>query len=96
MDPTRKRKRIILQGDVPSPINPPSGCRFHPRCPLAMDVCRTTQPAELDLAGHKVRCHAVDQELAAGKSDPIAISQAIHDQIAAQNMPAATKAIAEA
>ncbi len=49
MDPVRRRKRILLEGDVPSPINPPSGCRFHPRCPLAMDVCRTTPPKELKL-----------------------------------------------
>jgi oligopeptide/dipeptide ABC transporter ATP-binding protein len=85
MDPTRKRKRIILEGDVPSPINPPSGCRFHPRCPLAMDVCRTTIPKELDFAGHKVRCHAVEQVLAAGKTDPVALSQSIREQIAARN-----------
>jgi len=86
MDPARRRKRILLQGDVPSPINPPSGCRFHPRCPLAMDVCRTTVPQELDFAGHKVRCHAVEQ-LAAGTSDPAALSTAIADQIAAKKMP---------
>jgi oligopeptide transport system ATP-binding protein len=89
MDPTRKQKRIILEGDVPSPINPPSGCRFHPRCPLAMDVCRTTVPKELDIASHKVRCHAVEQELVAGKTDPIALSQSIRDQIAARPIAAA-------
>ncbi|HEV3416485.1 MAG TPA: dipeptide ABC transporter ATP-binding protein [Pirellulales bacterium] len=82
MDPTRKRKRILLEGDVPSPINPPSGCRFHPRCPLAIDICRTTEPKELDFAGHKVRCHEVEKELAGGKSDAVALSQAIRDQIA--------------
>ena len=50
MDPARRRQRIILKGDVPSPINPPAGCRFHPRCPLAMDVCRTIVPRELNLS----------------------------------------------
>ena len=62
MDPKTKRKRIVLEGDVPSPINPPSGCRFHPRCPLAMEVCRNISPQPLDLGGHIVRCHAVEQE----------------------------------
>jgi len=65
MDPTRKRERIVLPGDVPSPINPPSGCRFHPRCPLAIDVCRREAPRELDLNGHLVRCHVVEKELGA-------------------------------
>jgi oligopeptide transport system ATP-binding protein len=81
MDPSNRRKRILLEGDVPSPINPPSGCRFHPRCPLAMDVCKTTVPKELDFAGHKIRCHAVEQ-LASGTSDPAALSAAIAQQIA--------------
>ena len=62
MDPERKKERIVLEGDVPSPINPPAGCRFHPRCPVAMDVCRTVSPKPLDLDGHVVRCHAVEQE----------------------------------
>jgi peptide/nickel transport system ATP-binding protein/oligopeptide transport system ATP-binding protein len=61
MDPSRKRQRIILEGDVPSPIHPPSGCRFHPRCPLAMDVCHSQPPRPLEVDGHWVSCHAVEQ-----------------------------------
>lgn len=56
----RKRERIILTGDVPSPINPPSGCRFHPRCPLAMDVCAKETPAWKEISPERwVACHAV-------------------------------------
>ncbi len=62
MDPKRRSKRIVLEGDVPSPIDPPAGCRFHPRCPKAMDVCRRRPPQLLDLDGHMVRCHAVEPE----------------------------------
>ncbi len=63
MDPTAKRERIVLQGDVPSPANPPAGCRFHPRCPLAEDICRHKVPRELNLDGHLVRCHVVEREV---------------------------------
>lgn len=57
-NPFQKRDRIILQGDVPSPTNPPSGCRFHTRCPLAQEICKVEQPALRDLGGgHLAACH---------------------------------------
>ncbi len=53
----KRRERIILTGDVPSPINPPTGCRFHTRCPFVMDVCRTEVPPLTDQgSGHSVAC----------------------------------------
>jgi oligopeptide/dipeptide ABC transporter ATP-binding protein len=53
-----KSERVILGGDVPSPINPPSGCRFHPRCPKRMDICPNEEPQLKDLGdGHQVACH---------------------------------------
>ena len=51
------RQRIILTGDVPSPINPPPGCRFHPRCPVAQDKCRVERPALIPSQGRSVACH---------------------------------------
>ncbi|MDQ3026153.1 MAG: ATP-binding cassette domain-containing protein [Pseudomonadota bacterium] len=57
-DPRSARKRIILSGDVPSPVNPPSGCRFHTRCPLAFDRCRVDVPVMRQVApGHFAACH---------------------------------------
>ena len=57
-DPDAKRERIILQGDIPSPANPPQGCPFHTRCPMAMDVCKTKVPEWKEVKpGHWVACH---------------------------------------
>lgn len=59
-DPTVKRERIILQGDVPSPLNPPRGCRFHPRCPVAIDLCSQQEPPLEDVrSGHLAACWRV-------------------------------------
>ncbi|MBW1994172.1 MAG: peptide ABC transporter ATP-binding protein, partial [Deltaproteobacteria bacterium] len=60
-DPAFKTKRIILRGDVPSPINPPSGCPFHPRCHYAQDICKTRVPEYRDMGNdHFVTCHFAD------------------------------------
>ena len=60
-DPTMKKERIILRGDVPSPINPPRGCYFHPRCPVVQDKCRTVWPSLDPVEGpsteHEAACH---------------------------------------
>ena len=63
-DPTAKRDRIILRGDIPSPSNPPPGCKFHTRCPYAMDVCQLEVPEFKDRGeGHFVACHYVDMTI---------------------------------
>lgn len=63
-DPVRERtrNRIVLEGDVPSPINPPSGCTFHPRCPKAFGRCPVDTPVLLPVDDHLVSCHLFDAE----------------------------------
>ncbi|AJS60676.1 ABC transporter ATP-binding protein [Paenibacillus sp. IHBB 10380] len=57
-DPTLKRDRVVLKGDIPSPANPPSGCKFHTRCPIASDICKQQIPEYKDVGGeHFVACH---------------------------------------
>lgn len=61
-DPGMKREKTILAGDVPSPVNPPAGCRFHTRCPHAMDRCRFEEPQQVHVsATHRVWCHLVEE-----------------------------------
>jgi peptide/nickel transport system ATP-binding protein/oligopeptide transport system ATP-binding protein len=64
-DPSARRKRVVLRGDVPSPENPPTGCTFHPRCPVAMDVCGEQTPLYRDIGKRgnnpqMVSCHLHD------------------------------------
>ena len=57
-DPRARRERLVIEGDVPSPMNPPSGCHFHTRCPHAVARCKTESPPLLEVApGHVVACH---------------------------------------
>ena len=56
-NPRKRRKRMILQGEVPNPIDVPSGCRFHPRCPIATDECKQIDPPYVEISTeHKVAC----------------------------------------
>jgi len=63
-DPEHRKTRTVLEGDVPSPLNPPAGCTFHPRCPLAEDICKTQPPRIFDAGdGHIATCHMAEKAL---------------------------------
>ncbi len=62
-DPDSKMKRIILEGSIPSPANPPKGCKFHTRCSECMEICKTQAPKEVNMGnGHRVSCHLYDEK----------------------------------
>lgn len=64
-DPTKRKERVPLTGEVPSPVNPPQGCRFNPRCPFTVDECRKREPQLVDVGReHFVACHVVVSQLA--------------------------------
>ena len=57
-DPTAERIKVVIKGEIPSPVNPPSGCRFHTRCPVAMEICSKEEPESINVGkGHWVACH---------------------------------------
>ena len=60
---SRSRHRVVLEGEVPSPMNPPNGCKFHIRCPYARDICREARPETIEVGqGHTCACHKVEQD----------------------------------
>jgi len=77
VDPARRRRRIVLGGDVPSPSRPPAGCRFNPRCPLAETVCREVDPPAVVVGGHRVHCHVAAREIEKAGGDPTAAARQI-------------------
>jgi oligopeptide transport system ATP-binding protein len=63
-----QRARMVVKGEVPSPLHPPSGCRFHPRCPMAMEICKSVEPVLADQGGgHVVACHLVAAQHSLGQ-----------------------------
>ena len=81
VDPQTKRKKVVLEGEMPSPMNPPSGCRFHTRCSFKEKICEKTEPQIIDLGeGHRVACHlyaAEDKRVVIRHRDLIVMKEAI-------------------
>jgi peptide/nickel transport system ATP-binding protein/oligopeptide transport system ATP-binding protein len=74
--PGRKRQRIMLRGEIPSPINPPSGCRFHTRCPFAAEICKQeVPPLEQKAPGHWAACHFVESVGGTAQLRPAVVHQ---------------------
>ena len=70
-DPTIKSDRIVPKGEPPSPINPPEGCKFHPRCSYAMPECKSQDPEDIEVQdGHEIHCHLLDEEIMHDKDEP--------------------------
>ncbi len=75
VDPRHRRERIQLKGELPSPLNPPSGCAFHPRCPHAEERCRRERPELIEVDGTRVACHGVEEgRLPKAEAPPPAIA----------------------
>ncbi|WP_370302302.1 ABC transporter ATP-binding protein [Pseudooceanicola sp.] len=84
-DPGEKTARAPLEGDLPSALAPPSGCAFHPRCPMAQDLCRTERPALRKLGQARVACHFAETVTATGLTTAAAPSPAFRDRLAVLN-----------
>jgi peptide/nickel transport system ATP-binding protein len=104
-DPRRKNAksdRILLQGDVPSPISPPSGCRFHTRCWKATEICKTTEPPLLELKpGQQVACHHPENFEDQAPQDTVLLSAAkeaaalVADEVLAESAETSAAVAAE-
>lgn len=84
-DPGEKTARAPLEGDLPSALAPPSGCAFHPRCPMAQDLCRTERPALRKLGQARVACHFAETVTATELTTAAAPSPAFRDRLAVLN-----------